>query len=79
VNKDQAINKLMTVPQVVLAEQVYYMHKDQYGAKGHHVMKYSVPELVSWILSHYEWNDEHQIWNTKFPLDDETFIEETVH
>jgi hypothetical protein len=78
VNKDQAINKLMTVPQVELAEKVYYMYKDQYGANGHHVMKYSVPELVSWILYHYEWNDEHQIWNTKFPLDNE-FIEETVH
>lgn len=79
-NKDQVVDKLMTVPQRELAVAVYNMHKDQYGAGGHHVLRYSVPELVSWILAHYEWSEKDEQWLSKTPLDDIlNFVEETVH
>ena len=66
--KDQAIDKLVHMNQSNLAELVYYSHKDQYGIKGHHLLDNSVPELVSWYISHYTFNETFQYWETIIPF-----------
>lgn len=68
--KDQAIDHLMHLPQENLAEMCYYMHKDQYDVKGSYLLDKSVPELVSWIITHYSFNEEHQAWQTKIPFEE---------
>lgn len=70
-DKDAAVDRLMSCDQETLAETAYYMYEDQYGSKGRHLLKYTVPEIVSWILSHYEWSYEAQCWETKIPFDDD--------
>jgi hypothetical protein len=67
--KDEAVDSLVHSGQANLAETCYELHKDQYGVKGRHLMDKSVPELVSWILTHYEWNSEKSRWESKEPLD----------
>ena len=71
--KDQAIDKLVHMNQSNLAELVYYSHKDQYGIKGHHLLNYSVAELVSWWISHYDWDEKNQYWNTLIPFDNDNY------
>ena len=66
--KDQAIDKLVHMNQSNLAELVYYSHKDQYGIKGHHLLDKSVPELVSWYITHYTFNETNQYWETIIPF-----------
>ena len=68
--KDTAVDKLMHSSQVDIAEMCYYMHKDQYGSKGHHLLKKSVPELVSWIINHYSFNEKDQCWETIIPFEE---------
>lgn len=67
--KDTAVDRLMHIPQEELAEMCYYMHKDQYGVKGYHLMERSVPDLVSWIITHYSYNEHEHLWETKVPFD----------
>ena len=68
--KDQAIDKLVHMNQSNLAELVYYSHKDQYGIKGHSLLNKTVPELVSWYISHYTFNENFQCWETIIPFED---------
>ena len=68
--KDQAIDKLVHMNQSNLAELVYYAHKDQYGIKGHSLLNKTVPELVSWYISHYTFNENFQCWETIIPFED---------
>ena len=69
--KDQAVDRLMHSDRDSLAERAYYSHKDFYGTKGHHMMNYTKEELVSWILSHFDWNEDQQIWENKVPFEGE--------
>lgn len=62
--KDQVVDHMMRSRYEDLVETVYYSHKDQYGTKGHHLLKASKEELVSWWLSHYTWKYEDQRWET---------------
>lgn len=68
-NKDQVVDKLMHSDIDILREMCYYSYKDQYGTKGQHLLTYSIPELVSWWLTHYYWDENNQYWNTKIPFD----------
>lgn len=68
--KDEAIDRLMHSSQECLAESCYYMHKDQYGVKGTHLMNKTVPELVSWIIIHYTFNESNQCWETIIPFEE---------
>ncbi len=67
--KDTAVDRLMHIPQEKLAEMCYYMHKDQHGIKGHHLLEKSVPDLVSWIITHYSFNEKDQSWETIIPFE----------
>ena len=73
--KDQVVDKLMHSNVDSLREMCYYAHKDHYGIKGHHLLNYSVPELVSWWISHYDWNENHQYWDTLIPFDNDNYEE----
>jgi hypothetical protein len=66
--KDQAVDRLMHSDRDSLAESVYYSHKDFYGVKGHHMGNYTKEELVSWLLCHFDWNEEYQHWEKKVPF-----------
>jgi len=68
--KDQATDKLVHLGQKDLAELVYYSYKDQYGIKGHHLLSKSVPELVSWYITHYTFNEDIQCWETIIPFEE---------
>jgi hypothetical protein len=68
--KDQAIDKLVHLGQKDLAELVYYAHKDQYGIKDHKHLSKSVPELVSWYITHYTFNETFQCWETIIPFEE---------
>lgn len=68
--KDTAVDKLMHIPQENLAELCYYSHKDQYGIKGIHLLDKSVPELVSWYITHYTFNEQYQCWETIIPFEE---------
>lgn len=78
-NKDQAIDNLMYSDHKSLAETVYFMYKDQYGHKAHHMFHYTIPELASWIVSHYDWDERNQMWASKVPLDEDlNLVLETI-
>ena len=66
--KDQVVDRLMHSDRDSLAESVYYSHKDFYGVKGHHMSSYTKEELVSWLLCHFDWNEEYQHWEKKVPF-----------
>lgn len=68
---DQALDHMMHQSQEDLYHMCYEAHKDFYGTKGRHMYQYSVPELVSWWVSHYEWNEADQYWDTKISFEDE--------
>ena len=67
--KDTAIDKLVHMSHQVLYELCYYAHKDQYGYKGLHMATYSRAELVSWYLTHYNFNEKTQQWYSILPLE----------
>jgi hypothetical protein len=67
--KDTAIDGLMHMGKSSLAEICYYAHKDQYGTKGHHLLDKSVPELVSWYITHYFFDENHQCWTPVIPFE----------
>jgi hypothetical protein len=67
--RDTAIDRLMHIPQAKLYEICFYGHKDQYGTKGYHMSKYTVPELVSWFILHYNFNEAAQTWETIIPFE----------
>jgi hypothetical protein len=48
-----------------LAETCYYLHKDQYGTKGQHLLRYTSEELVGWLLTHYYFSETDQCWCSK--------------
>lgn len=62
---DHAVDQLMHGSLEDLRESCYYFHKDLYGTKGHHLLKYSYAELANWIVSHYSWNEDTQRWEYK--------------
>ena len=68
--KDQAVDRLVHIPRDDLIELCYYAHKDQYGVKGRHLLDYSVPDLVSWYIVHYDWNEKGQYWESIQPFED---------
>jgi hypothetical protein len=68
--QDTAVDSLMHADRKSLAEMCYYMHKDQYGIKDHHLMNKPVPELVSWIITHYTFNEQNQAWETIIPFEE---------
>lgn len=79
-NADQAVDNLMVAYKLeTLRDLVYNCYKDQYGALGYHVMGYEKPELVSWVLNHYYWDEPTQKWTTKFPLNEDNVVQETLH
>jgi hypothetical protein len=62
-HKDEAVDQLMATPKEILASTVQFMHQNVYGTEGAaNIMAFSVPELVSWVLSHYEWDFKEQAW-----------------
>lgn len=65
---DQIVDRMMTSgPEGLesLREWVYEAYKDFYGMRGRHAYNMGHAECVSWILSHYVWNYECQIWAFK--------------
>lgn len=68
-DKDQVVDKLMHSDIDILREMCYFSYKDQYGTKGQHLLKYTVSQLISWWISHYDWNEKDQVWETIFPFD----------
>ncbi len=68
--KDQAIDALVHYPQQYLSELCYNAHKDQYGYKGRHLLDKSIPELVSWYITHYTFNEHCQRWETIIPFEE---------
>jgi hypothetical protein len=71
--KDQIVDRMMHANVDDLRESCYFAHKDQYGIKGHHLLKYTVAQLVSWWISHYEWDEKGQLWTTITPFDNEDY------
>lgn len=72
-NKDHAVDKLMHSDRNGLAETCCGMHKDQYGVKGRHMTNWTVAQLVSWIVSHYDWNEKGQYWQSNVPFDNDDY------
>jgi cob(I)alamin adenosyltransferase len=68
---DQAVDRLMHCTQEDLYDMCYEAHKDQYGTKGKYMHQYTVSELVNWWICHYQWNEQHQYWDTKLPFDND--------
>lgn len=68
--KHTAIDSMMHMPRTDLAELCYEAHKDQYGISGHHLLSKPVPELVSWYISHYTFNEDNQWWESTIPFGD---------
>lgn len=71
ITTDSMVDRLMHIPQEELAEMCCAAHEDQYGFKGRHLLRHTVPELVSWWVSHYFWNEETQCWESVSPVEDE--------
>lgn len=80
-NKDQAVDNLMVKFKIEsLRDVIYNCYKDQYQACGYHILGYDKPALVSWLLYHYDWDENLQKWISKNPLDyDSDPVIETVH
>ena len=67
---DQVVDKMMTsFSQEDLYDLCQEAHKDQYGVRGRHMVDYTIPELVSWWITHYSWNGLTQIWESRIALD----------
>lgn len=52
-----------------LYEMCYDAHKDQYGTKGRNLFHYTKMELINWWISHYQWNEPKQMWESMVPFD----------
>jgi hypothetical protein len=73
--KDQAVDRLMHLPHADLYESVSDMHKDIHGTRGRYMHSYTVPELVNWWISYYDWNGLIQCWEPigGFDYDDDPY------
>lgn len=69
-NSTEALARLESAPIDSLAEWAYESHKDFYGVKGRHMSNWTHAELLSWIKSHFEWDDERQAWTNSVPFCD---------
>ncbi len=78
---DQAVDRLMHCSQTDLYESVQEMHKDVYGTCGRHMFSYTVPELVNWWISHYDFNVAMQCWTppTPFEYDEHTTLADIAY
>ena len=76
ITSDQALDRLMHASRENMFEMCCDAHKDQYGVKGRHFSTYNKLELVNWFVSHYQWDEEGQYWNTIVPFDEEIYNEE---
>lgn len=64
--KDQAVDCLMHARKSFLAGWVYTGYEvlyDRYPETEFY--SWSIPELVSWIISHYDFDEKHQGWKIK--------------
>jgi hypothetical protein len=68
-NKDEAISALMHSCKDDMYEIVFSAYKDQYGTRPREMYKLTLPELVSWYISHYRWDEVSQTWETIIPFD----------
>ena len=68
--KNQVLDRLMTYDRSDLYDICCEAYKDQYGVKGRHLSDYTISELVNWWVSHYEWDERRQLWDTKIPFND---------
>lgn len=71
---DNVIDEMMTsneAQRLDLADSLCESHKDFYGCKGRHLLNYSVAELVSWMLAHFDWDMPNQRWEFKPGMVDE--------
>ena len=64
----QATDKLMHMKHDELHQLVHDSYKDQYNCRPKRLSEYSVPELVSWYISHYKWNESDQMWESVVPF-----------
>lgn len=65
---DEAVDHLMHLTREDLSEIVWDAYKDQYNVRPRHMSNYTHSELVSWYLSHYEWNEGEQFWQSIVPF-----------
>jgi hypothetical protein len=68
-NKDQAVDQLMYADQRALASATALMYEEQYDGEPDFLFNYTVPQLVSWILYHYDWDLDAQCWTSIVPHD----------
>jgi hypothetical protein len=68
--KDTAANKLMHIQHQELIDLCQHMHIDQYGCKNSNMTNMSVPELLSWIFVHYEFDADKQALKTIIPFEE---------
>ena len=66
--KDTAVDRLVHNSHQKMYELCFFAHKDQYGYKGHHMATRTRAELVSWYISHYDFNEKTQRWFSKQPF-----------
>ena len=64
-NEAEMLMSLYSSDRDALAETCYYLHKDQYGTKGHHLLRYTLEELVGWLITHYRYDVKEQCWMSK--------------
>lgn len=60
--KDTAVDKLVHMSHQELYELCYYAFNHQYGYKSTHMARFSRAELVSWYISHYDYDENKQCW-----------------
>jgi hypothetical protein len=65
---DEAADRLMCMSHDDLREIVWDAYKDQYNVRPRHMSNYTHAELVSWYLSHYDWNEGEQFWQSIVPF-----------
>lgn len=68
--QDEVIDRMVHMSRDDLYEIVYGAYKDQYGTRPTHMSDWSVPDLVSWYIIHYEWNEQHQMWESAIPFEE---------
>lgn len=65
---DEAADRLMHLTRDDLMEVVWDSYKDQYNVRPRHMGHYTHAELASWYLSHYQWNEGGQFWESIVPF-----------
>lgn len=63
--KDTAVDKMMYCDRVSLRKLVQDEYQKIYGFRNLSFYKLTVPELVSWILYHYDFDETSQEWVLK--------------